>query len=74
MKSVKFPFSGGFAIVSVPDAVEDLTVGSRTYEMEYCKSLGPSFFFKNGNPYYPSFRAPIWSAFKQWLENYEAGK
>lgn len=74
MKSVTIPFPGGRAIVSVPNAVTDLTVGRRTYEMEYCTSLGPSFFFKNGKPYYPSCRAPIWNAFKQWLDNYEARK
>lgn len=61
--------NGGVCIVHTPDDVVGLKVGDRTYTLEYCSSLGPSFYFKNGKPYHPSQYAPIWKVFKEWLDS-----
>jgi hypothetical protein len=46
----------------------ELRVGRRVYTLEFDDYFGPVFFFKNGKPYYPSPRAPVWKAFEEWYE------
>jgi hypothetical protein len=43
-----------------------LNVKSRVYLMDFHNSLGPTFYHRNGAPYFPGKHAPIWKEFEKW--------